>query len=472
MTRSILNTYPITSLSLYWLFITALQSYSLLIISSPFKHVHRSKRCNLPLSYGKCGSNEKKITALRMAAGSGGDFYKGLDAYQILEVPKSADKQTIKSAYRKLVAKWHPDKFPDNEEKKVEGGLRMEKINRAYFCIGEDEDRRRRYDQFGEQGVGTSAASEEQLKEAGGPGMGGFGGSVDVGDVSDLFDAFFGGGAVRGGPRGAGGQQRRRNANAAVAGEDLQVEVEIPFMTAIFGGQEKIRVRRLEECGVCTGSGVKPGSKVKTCSTCGGQGVVNNMQRTPFGVFSNVQTCPNCRGNGQEVEEYCPNCKGKGATSETKEVVIKVPPGVEGGSTLRVRDAGNSGKRGGPRGDLFVQVAVKRDPKFKREGTEIYTEEEISYTEAILGTTIKADTVDGKTEVKIPSGTQPDQKLRLRGKGAPKLGSTDSRGDAFITIKVKIPQNVSGKEKELIEQISEIIDKKKGGGSGFFGGFQ
>jgi len=402
---------------------------------------------------------------------NGDDYYPNMDAYQVLEIPRTADKKEIKAAYRKQVSKWHPDKFPDDEKMKKEGGLRMERINRAWFCLG-DDDRKKRYDTYGEQGVGTSAASEDQIRESGGPGMGGFGGGgqVDVGDISDIFDAFFGG---QGGPRGRGGGMggaKRRNPNAPVAGDDMQVEVEIPFMTSIFGGKENIRVRRLEECGTCSGSGVKPGAKVKSCSVCGGQGAVNNMQRTPFGVFNNVQTCPNCRGVGQEVEEYCPTCKGKGANSETKEVQIKIPAGMETGATLRVRDAGNAGKRGGPRGDLYVQLSVKRDPKFKREGTEIYTEEEISYTEAILGTTIKADTVDGKTEVKIPAGTQPEQRLRLRGKGAPKLG-TEVRGDAYITVKVKIPTNVSGKEKELVEQLAEVVDKKKSGGGGFFSGF-
>lgn len=398
-------------------------------------------------------------------------FYKGMDAYQILEIPRSADKKEVKKAYRKAVAKWHPDKFPDDEVKKEEGGKRMEKINRAYFCLEED-DRRRRYDQFGEQGVGSSAASEEQMKAAGGPGFGGFGGpggqAVDVQDISDIFDAFFGGqggggpgGAPRGGMGGRGGG-RTRNPNAPVAGDDLQVDIEVPFMTAVFGGQEKIRVRRMEECTTCTGTGVKPGAKVSTCQTCGGQGVVNNMQRTPFGVFNNVQTCPNCRGTGQQIDEYCPKCGGKGANVESKEVVIRVPAGIESGSSLRVRDAGNAGKRGGPRGDLFVQVSVKRDPRFKRDGVDVYTEEEISYTEAILGTTVKAETLDGKMDVKIPVGTQPEQKLRLRGKGIPKLGASDVRGDAYITVKVKIPTGISGKEKELVEQ----IDKLNGGRGG------
>ena len=416
-----------------------------------------------------------RLPALHMSS-KGSDnnpYYKGQDAYQILEIPRSADKNEIKKAYRKAVATWHPDKFPDDETKKAEGNLRMEKINRAWFCLG-DDDRKRRYDQFGEQGVGTSAASEEQMKASGGNpfggGMGGgMGGAVDVNDISDIFDAFFGGavGGPRGGSGGGGSRQRQRNPNAPVPGEDMQVEVEIPFMTAIFGGSEKIKIRRLEECGTCTGTGVKPGAKVSSCSTCGGQGVVNNMQRTPFGVFNNVQTCPNCRGSGQEIEEYCPTCKGKGATFETREVVIRVPAGVEAGVTLRVRDSGNAGKRGGTRGDLFVQVAVKRDPKFKRDGIDIYTDEEISYYDAILGTTIKADTVDGKMDVKIPPGTQPEQKIRLRSKGAPKLGS-ETRGDAFITVKVKIPQSISGKEKELIESIAELNNSTK---KGFFSGF-
>lgn len=382
-------------------------------------------------------------------------YYRGFDAYQILECPRTADKKELKSAYRKLVAKWHPDKFPDDEEKKKEGNLRMEKINRAWFCL-EDDERRRRYDQFGEQGVGTSAASEDQLKQ-GGVSNSGFGGSVDVGDISDIFDAFFGGGV--GGARGRSASSQRRNANAPIQGDDLQIEVEVPFMTAVFGGQEKVRVRRLEECETCAGSGLKPGAKPRTCSVCGGQGAVNNMQRTPFGVFSNVQTCPNCQGSGQEVDSYCATCKGKGANSEIKEVAIKIPAGIEQGTTLRVRDGGNAGKRGGRRGDLYVQLTVKRDQKFSRDGADILSNEEITYFEAILGTTIKADTVDGKVDLKIPQGTQPEQQLRLKGKGAPKLGS-DQRGDAFITIKVKIPNNISGKEKELIEQIEEYSKKK------------
>ena len=253
----------------------------------------------------------------------------------------------------------------------------------------------------------------------------------------------------------------------AQIGEDLQIEHTIPFMTAIFGGQEGVSVRRLDTCGTCKGNGIKPGAKVKTCSSCKGQGMVNNMQRTPFGVFQNVQTCPNCRGSGEEVEEYCPTCRGRGATSNVENVNVKIPAGVETGTALRIREAGNAGLRGGPRGDLYVTLNVRRDPKFRREAADIYTEEDISYVDAILGCTVKADTVDGKMDLKVPAGTQPDQKLRIKGKGAPRLG-TDVRGDQIVTVKVKIPVNVSGKEKELVEQISEL-SKKKGGFFNFGG---
>lgn len=240
-------------------------------------------------------------------------------------------------------------------------------------------------------------------------------------------------------------------------------------MTSIFGGQEKIRVRRMEGCTTCTGTGVKPGAKVRQCSSCNGKGVVNNMQRTPFGVFQNVVTCPSCKGNGQQVDEYCPKCNGKGLNSETQEVVVRIPAGLPPGTSLRVRGAGNDGRRGGPRGDLFVVVNVKRDEKFERDGLDILTNEEITYADAILGATIKVDTVDGKLDVKVPPGTQPDQKLRLRNKGVPKLGTEDFRGDQYITIKVKIPQLVSGKEKALVEEIATLYAGEGKKGKGIFG---
>ena len=243
------------------------------------------------------------------------------------------------------------------------------------------------------------------------------------------------------------------------------MEKEIDFMTSVFGGQEKVRVRRQIVCSTCTGTGVKPGAKVKTCGTCGGQGAVNNQQHTSFGMFNNVQACSACRGTGQHVEEYCPPCKGKGTTTETQDLTIKIPAGVETGAVLRVKEGGHAGKPGTSRGDLYVQLTVKPDAKFVRDGVDILTVEEISYVDAILGTTIKADTVSGKLDLNIPPGTQPGQKLRVRGKGVPRRNS-ETRGDAVVTIKVTIPKNISGKEKELVDQLAQVVRKKSGTGFG------
>lgn len=332
------------------------------------------------------------------------------------------------------------------------------------------------------------------------------------GDISDIFEAMFGGGGggfgnVRFGGMGGmddfegmeemgegvrvkvGGKKRRSDApeegkiehtlrnfpnndrilccrnqftlnflSRGRAGEEVTMEREISFMTSIFGGQEKVRVRRLEECDTCTGTGIKPGAKVKTCGTCGGQGLVNNAQRTPFGLINSVQTCPGCKGSGQEVSEFCAPCKGKGTIMGSKELTVKIPKGVENGAVMRVKEGGSAGKRGGARGDLFLQLNVKPDPRFQREGNDIHATEEISYTDAILGTTIRADVVDGPLSLKVPPGTQPGQRLRVKGKGAHKLNS-ETRGDAYVTIKVKIPTKLSAREKELVEQLAGSAEK-------------
>ena len=242
----------------------------------------------------------------------------------------------------------------------------------------------------------------------------------------------------------------------------MRVEMEIPFMTAIFGGTENIKIRRLEECKACVGSGKKPFARVNPCGTCSGQGVIEQLRTSPFGgVSKDLQMCPNCRGSGEDVEDYCHVCLGKGSIFETKEVLIHISAGVEAGATLRVRDSGNGGKKGGARGDLFVQLDVKKDPKFRREGIDIYTTEVISCFDAILGTTIIVDTVDGKKiEVNIPMGTQPDQKIMINGKGAPQLGSA-VRGRAILTMKVKIPTSISQRERELVEQIAVLCGRER-----------
>jgi molecular chaperone DnaJ len=312
---------------------------------------------------------------------------------------------------------------------------------------------------FGEQGIGTSAASDTT---AGSPfGGGGFGQEVDLGDI---FDSFFGGGGGMG-----GGARRTARPRGPVMGDDLRFDLEIDFKTGVFGGDEKVRIRHLETCDTCTGNGIKPGSKVSTCSTCGGSGVTVQVTRTPLGNFQTQQTCPTCRGTGQKVEEYCGTCGGQGVNQKTKQIKVTIPPGVENGNKLRVRGEGDAGPNGGPAGDLYIFLKVKDDPKFRREGPEIYSDETISYVDAILGASIKTPVVDGEVTIKVPAGTQPGQVMRLKGNGAPRLGDPNTRGDHFVTMNVEIPKDLSKEEEELVEKLRAIRQKKSTKGKGIFG---
>lgn len=376
----------------------------------------------------------------------------GRDFYAILGVSRTADAKEIKSAYRRLAKKYHPDANPgeDTTEK-------FQEINRAYEVLN-DPDLKKRYDMFGERGLGTSAASDAT---AGSPfGGGGFGQEVDLGDI---FDSFFGGGMG-----GMGGRGRARTTRGPVVGDDLRFDLEVDFKTGVFGGEEKVRIRHLETCETCSGNGVKPGSKVSTCSTCGGSGVTVQVTRTPLGAFQTQQTCSTCRGTGQKIDEYCGTCGGQGRNSKTKQIKVTIPAGVENGNKLRVRGEGDAGPNGGPPGDLYIFLKVKSDPKFRREGPEIYSDETISFVDAILGASIKTPVVDGEVTIKIPPGTQPGQVMRLKGNGAPKLGNPESRGDHYVTVNIAIPTELSKEEEDLVKKLKDLGEKKNGG-TGLFG---
>ena len=377
------------------------------------------------------------------------------DFYAILGVGRTADAKEIKSAYRRLAKQYHPDANPgeDTTEK-------FQEINRAYEVLN-DPKLKQKYDMFGEQGLGTSAASD--AAGAGSPfgGPGGFGQEVDLGDI---FDSFFGGGG--GGMGGGMGGRGRARSAGPVVGDDLRFDLTVDFKTAVFGGEEKVRIRHLETCDTCSGTGVKPGSKVSTCSTCGGSGVTVQVTRTPLGNFQTQQTCPTCRGTGQIIEEYCGTCGGQGVNSKSKQIAVTIPAGIEDGNKLRVRGEGDAGPKGGPSGDLYIFLKVKPDPRFRREGPEIYSEETISYVDAILGASVKTPVVDGEVTIKVPPGTQPGQVMRVKGNGAPRLGNPDSRGDHYVTMNVEIPKDLSKEEEELIQKLKEVREKK--GGNGFF----
>ena len=366
------------------------------------------------------------------------------DYYEILGVSRDAGKEDIKRAYRRLARKYHPDvnKEPGAEE-------HFKEINRAYEILSEPETRNR-YDRFGEAGVSGGAAGFDPDN------MGGF---------ADIFETIFSGFG------GMGGQTTARRRTGPTRGEDLRLDFKLKFREAVFGGEKEIRIRHLETCQTCKGSGARPGTSSRTCTTCNGAGQVRRATRTPFGTFAQVSVCPTCDGAGEVIEEKCDVCGGSGRKQETKKLKITIPAGVDNGMKLRVAREGDAGLKGGPPGDLFVYLTVENDGEFQREGNDIKSDITISYIQAILGCTIKVNTVDGQEDLIIPAGTQPNSVLILESKGVPKLGNPVSRGDHRITVKISIPTRVTGEERDLLEKLAKVRGETvgKGGIEGFLG---
>ena len=366
------------------------------------------------------------------------------DYYEILGVSRDAGKEDIKRAYRRLARKYHPDvnKEPGAEE-------HFKEINRAYEILSEPETRNR-YDRFGEAGVSGGPAGFDPDN------MSGF---------ADIFESIFSGFG------GMGGQGAARRRTGPIRGEDLRLDFKLKFREAVFGGEKEIRIRHLETCQTCKGSGARPGTSSRTCTTCNGTGQVRRATRTPFGTFAQVSVCPTCDGAGEVIEEKCDVCGGSGRRQETKKLKITIPAGVDNGMKLRVAREGDAGLKGGPPGDLFVYLTVENDGEFQREGNDIKSDITISYIQAILGCTIKVNTVDGQEDLTIPAGTQPNTVLILENKGVPKLGNPVSRGDHRITVKISIPTRVTGEERELLEKLAKVRGETvgKGGIEGFLG---
>lgn len=351
------------------------------------------------------------------------------DYYSVLGVEKNADKGDIKSAYRRLARKFHPDvnKAPEAEEK-------FKEISNAYEVLSDDE-KRSLYDRFGEAGVK------------------GGGGGPEFNNPFDLFETFFGG--RMGG--GMGGRQQRRS--APVQGDDERYDLTLDFLEAVFGTERQIDVSRMEACGTCAGSGAKPGTTPSSCGNCGGQGQVVSVANTPLGMFQQVTTCPRCGGSG-EISVPCGGCGGQGRTRKSKVVSLKVPAGVDSGSRLRVRGEGDAGLRGGPPGDLYVFLSVRSDRELERKGADILQALKVTYLEAILGTTKSVRTVDGPVDLKIPTGTQPGSTLVMAKRGVPVLGKSNLRGDHLVKVQVEIPKALSAEERKLIEQLAELSQPK------------
>lgn len=355
------------------------------------------------------------------------------DYYEVLGVSKKASDDEIKKAYRKLAKKYHPDMNPGDKEAEV----KFKEASEAYAVLS-DEQKRQQYDQFGH------AAFE------GGGGAGGFGGfdfnSMDMGDIfGDIFGDLF------------GGRSRNRANNGPMKGQNVRAGVRITFEEACFGVEKELNLTLKDTCTTCNGSGAKPGTTPETCSKCGGKGQVVFAQQSLFGMVQNVQTCPDCRGTGKIIKEKCPDCSGAGYISNRKKIQVTIPAGIDDGQCVRIRDKGEPGINGGPRGDLLVEVSVNRHPLFQRQNMDIYSSAPITFAQAALGSDVRIKTVDGEVIYTVKPGTQTDTRVRLRGKGVPSLRNKQVRGDHYVTLVVQVPTKLNSEQKKALEAFDEAM---------------
>ena len=356
------------------------------------------------------------------------------DYYEVLGVSKTASDSEIKSAYRKLAKKYHPDMNPGDKEAEA----KFKEASEAYAILS-DADKRRQYDQFGHAAFDGGA----------GGGAGGFDfNGFDMGDIfGDIFGDFFGG----------GGRSRSAN-NGPMKGQNVRVSVHLTFEEACFGTEKEIELNIKEDCAKCHGTGAKPGTQPETCSKCGGKGQVVFTQQSLFGVVRNVQACPDCHGTGKIIKDRCPDCGGSGYISRRKKISVSIPAGIDNGQSIRIRDKGEPGINGGPRGDLLVQVIVGRHPIFQRQDYDIYSTAPITFAQAALGAEVRIKTIDGDV---IKPGTQTDTRVRLRGKGVPTTRNKQVRGDHYVTLVVQVPTKMNAEQKELLKAFDQAMDGKK-----------
>ena len=366
------------------------------------------------------------------------------DCYEVLGVEKSATDAEIKSAYRKLAKKYHPDMNPGDKEAEE----KFKEVNDAYAILS-DPEKRKKFDTYG------AAAFEN-----GGMGGGGFGG-MDF-DLGDLFGSFFGSGA------------RQANPNAPRRGSDTQARVTLSFEEAAKGCKRKVEFKRVEICPECHGSCAAAGTSPETCPDCNGRGQINVQPRTPFGVIQTSKACPKCGGKGKIVKNPCKKCNGKGAIAKNVSVEVTIPAGIDDRQVLNVRGEGNSGVNAGPSGDLHVTVLVRPHPFFERDGYDVWCDVNVSYAQAVLGDSLEVPTLDGKVRYDLPAGTQPGTVLRLRGKGIQSLNGR-GRGAQLLRIIVDVPKNLTEQQKEMLRAYDASFGSKpvKGNGEedkkGFFG---
>ena len=358
------------------------------------------------------------------------------DFYEVLGVSKSATKDEIKSAYRKLAKVYHPDNKQTGDEAK------FKEIQEAYDILYDDQ-KRQTYDQFGH-------AAFDQSAGGGAGGFNGFQGGFGDVDLGDLFGSFFGGGRAR----------SRGNSNGPRRGNDTLQRVEISFMDSINGKKVKLTVNYDQTCSKCNGTGAKDSSSIKTCSKCNGRGSIVRQQQTIFGVMQSETTCPDCGGTGKVVAEKCSECLGKGYKRVKSELDVNIPAGITNGQQIRIAGKGERGYNGGPNGDLYLEVIVQQHEYFTRQGNDIHINVPIDLVTACLGAKITVPTVYGDIEVNVPEGTQPNAILKVKGKGVKELNSSNY-GDQYIHLQVKTPTKLSSEQRKLLTKFSEVTPKSE-----------
>ena len=352
------------------------------------------------------------------------------DYYEVLGVSKTASDDEIKKAFRTLAKKYHPDMHPGDKECEV----KFKEAQEAYAVLS-DAEKRKQYDQFGHAAFDGT-----------GGGAGGFDFSgMDMGDIfGDIFGDFFGGGS------------RRRTNDGPMKGSNLRTSVRITFEEAIFGCEKEIEMVLKDECHTCHGTGAKPGTTPETCPKCGGKGKVVFTQQSFFGTVQNVQTCPDCGGSGKIIKDKCPDCRGTGYIASKKKIQVSIPAGIDNGQSVRIREKGEPGINGGPRGDLLVEVVVSRHPSLQRQDMNIYSTAQISFAQAALGGEIRIHTVDGDVLYEVKPGTQTNTRIRLKGKGVPSLRNKSVRGDHYVDLVVQTPTGLSADAKEALRQFDAL----------------
>lgn len=369
------------------------------------------------------------------------------DYYDVLGVGRSASKDELKKAYRKMARQYHPD-----VNDAPEASERFKEISEAYEVLSDDQ-KRAAYDRFGHAGVNQGA----------GGGFSGFDPS-GFGSVADIFEEFFGGGF---------GTSSRRRRSGPRRGADLRYDLTVSFEEAVFGVEKEIEVRRPEACDRCNGSGAEPGTQPITCTTCNGSGEVRRVQQSILGSFVNVTTCPTCQGSGELITEPCQQCNGQKQVQRTVRKKVKVPPGVDNDTQIRLTGEGAPGVAGGPPGNLFVVLHVRKHEFFERRGDDIIMDLQINVAQAALGDEVNVPTIDGDEKLSIPPGTQSGKVFRMRGKGVPRLdrsgrGAPMGRGDQHVVIQVAIPKNLNEKQRELFDELaktlgSEVVPQREKG---------